>query len=200
MKFKKFKKLKNWCKRRKNSKLIIIGIILLPFLVELLYHTCLKNFLLVSQSDLLGYYGVALGVCVPIFQYFYQKSEENRLRKKELKPIIAISLEWNADNNYTLTLTKLSNNIIKDIFLYWEPLTNLLNEEQSFKIGFGSENNIDDVIYFSDTEYVNIDEDGYPKEIILSCYDTENNLWQCEYKKFFRGDKPIYNICETCKI
>lgn len=173
--------------------ILIILITILPVLVELLYHTCFKNFLLVRQGELLGYYSVAFGICVPVSQYFYGKRQENKLRNKELKPIITVDLEWDADNNYTynLTITKLSDNIIKEVFLYWEPLTSVLNGKQTFKLGFDSKYIADGVLDFSNINDNNLidDEDGYPKYIVLSCYDAENQLWQCEYNKITHGEK-----------
>lgn len=36
------------------------------------------------------------------------------------------------------------------------------------------------------------DEDGYPKYIVLSCYDIDNQLWQCEYNKIIHGERVTY--------
>lgn len=193
MKFKKLKKAKNWCKRR-ISILIVIGILIFPFIIDLLYHTYAKNFLIASEGELLRYYGTVFGICVPVFQYFREKKKEDKSRKNELKPIIAVDLEWDDDNNYTLTLTKLSNNIIKDVFLYWEPLTSALSGKQTFKLGFDSKYITDKVLDFSDTEGNDlIDyEDGYPNCIVLSCYDADNQLWQCEYNKITHSEKTTY--------
>lgn len=189
----KFKKLKKWRKRRMFA-LIFTIILIFPLLIDLLYHTCIRNWLLINEGELLGYYAVTFGVCVPVFQYFNDKKKENKSRNNELKPIIAVSLELDADNNYTLTLKKLSNNIIKDVFLYWEPLTGILSAEQTFKIGFNSKDIIEGVLDFSgidDSDLID-DEDSYPKYIVLSCYDADNRLWQCEYNKINYDERVTY--------
>lgn len=145
MKFKKLKRIKIWCKRR-VSVLIITGIIILPFLIDALYHTILNGFLLIREDELLAYYGVSLGICVPVFTYFDKNKKEKESRRNALKPIISVDLNQDGDNNYTLTLTKISDNVIKDVYLYWKPIVNVLNGKKTFKIGLDSDYITEDVL------------------------------------------------------
>lgn len=193
MKLKKLINIRKWWKKR-MSAFIFIVIFIFPFIIDLLYHTYVKNFLIVSEGELLRYYGTVFGICVPVFQYFREKKKEDKSRKNELKPIIAVDLKLDDDNNYALTLTKLSNSVIKDVFLYWEPLTSFLNGNQTFKLGFDSEYIAEGILDFSNIDDNNLidDEDGYPKYIVLSCYDIDNQLWQCEYNKIIHGERVTY--------
>ena len=193
-KYKPIRLIKRFYKSHRKL-FVFAGLLVFPIIIDLFYHIpC--NFFYLKENALLSFYGVALGIFVTFSTFYTEKKKEKIERDNKLKPYISVELEARKDGYFDIILTKLKNAIITDVFLYDVPLDNALPLTKKYNVNFYPDNEKGEAIDLSNYDSGLIDNDGYPKYILISCYDEEDRMWQGEYIKLSNSDRIVYQLKE----
>lgn len=213
MKYKAFK-FKQFI--RKNSILIIpLFVLVFPLIIGLLYHIPCKQIIAVDSGDLLSYYSVSFGILGSFWLYHKEQNDRMREHLNKIAPSFTIDIEecsqtYNVDKQddnkkvFSVTIQNPDpSKIFSDIYYYDQQCCHTIDNEVVLTVGYN----------LSDEEYSDISKDkgnilcvydailnGLPKSVYISCYDVENNLWECIYKQQSDGNHRYYHLTKKSTL
>ena len=187
-----YKKVRTIFLKLKYVLSIALIIILFPLIVDLFYHIPI-DFFYIEEDTIINFYGVALGIFSSFITYYFEKKKEKENRNQEIKPHIALNLD-KRENVFVITLHNIGSSIIKDVWIYDVYIDSWLNKSKEYEFSFSKEKNKENIFYVNLKDYDKnlIDEDGFPKYICISCCDTDERMWLCEYIKIKNNEQMLY--------
>lgn len=186
-------------KKYKWIWLIIIGVLIFPFIVRLIYILPYLQIIPVDMSDLIVYYATVFAIpgSFAVLYVTRKMDEEDKIKeqekqeKKEIdnhKPHFTVSLE-KSGSYFNLVINGCGSGKYKDIYFYDNRICDIWTQDQyRYKICFDMDNG---KIKKLPTRVINIpdcfskqDENGYPQEFLIYCEDVKiGALFMCSFKK-----------------
>ena len=178
---------KRFCNKH-YLKIIIVSGLFFPLIVGGVYALPLPQIIEVSSEGLLSFYGAFLGICATFVTYRKENERKEKERRREIKPVFSVKLERskNEENEYRLILYNVSTHNICNVFLYDEYWKNVLGKgENKTNIGFYKtvEEEKMGTASLKFNSNIELDEQGYPKELYFTCEDVDGNYWMCSFNK-----------------
>lgn len=175
-----------------NNHLILILVIL--FVLVLLFPVLIcvfYKYLLckpsISADGMIGYLGATISSFIALFIAFIgiYKNNENEelqedlqinLRRKQIRPILHPCLYSENDDLY-LIVENLSSNAAFSPVLFGKDIANFITSNNPIKIKIVFTNDLQDPdVYVFDESFYELNEDGYPRELIFVYSDVDNNI------------------------
>ena len=184
---------------------IIIGCILLLFPVGIafLHKYIICKFLDIKVGDLLGFYGVAMGIFSSYVTYSSKQYKKKLERENEMRPKILIEMQKlpESENVFDLTIHNQSKRNLSCLYLYDEYISQVIPKEKKLKIAYNA--NSEEMSDLNIDGNITIDSNilgkhGYPTYVQIMCNDEDGNLWSIDFESIAEGEKVYY--LGTCSI
>lgn len=162
-------------------------VVLVPVLVWLFYSVLdIRIETDISADGMLAYIGTIFNSIISLFIIFlsiYESKkrtdleEEKRIdiRRKEIHPDLYISINKLVANKYSLKISNCSDNSAVDVYVYEYRIFPVVkaNSDVCKEIFLGGDNEKGIVI---DESYFDLNDDEYPKAIVLGYYNTDHEM------------------------
>lgn len=167
-------------------------VVLMPVVVWIMFEfSCFKSS--ISADGLLGYFGATISSFIALFVAFigiYKSKKSDDLqedlqidsRRKQIRPILHPFLCYENDNCYLL-IENLSSYAAFSPVLFDKDIANFITSNNPIKIKVDFTNNSQDPdVYVFDESFYELNEDGYPCELIFVYGDVDNNILTEKFK------------------
>ncbi len=173
---------------------------LFPLLLNIIFLLIPTSFFRIEEGEMLSFYGVAAGIFSSYITYRNAVRKEKEEKNSRLRPFIGLTAKKVLDDIVEIELTRYGDAVVRDVFLYDIPLTDILENKLRRRVSFRDDKKDGETLHMSLCGYDEdlIDQgDGLPKYITVSCCDRENRLWVLEYRKQTDGNGSIYMLAES---
>ena len=175
--------------------IIAVFVIFIPVVLNAIFmilmkieHLKLKQ---LSSGDILSFYGVVISVVCSLYVFKEELKKYKKEKYLNSKPKVSIRLKRKSYNklNFKLTITNCGNKDLVNVSVNEANICSRIIAGCSItkKISFECEKGIK--MDYNEEEFdQNI---GYPKELLVTCSDFEDNVWGCHYHLSYDGMNSI---------
>ena len=175
--------------------LLTVIILSIPFMLCLLANEY-EFFERMLKSDVLSYYGVALGIFSSFVLYQIQQKKEEQQRKYDIRPKVVLSIEIldSEKEAYILTITNVGKRELSEIHFCGDFLCATLISKHYTSLNLECKQNEGQYNFENNQKrfFISGDNGNVPKYLSVQCTDEDGNNWAIDYKRFGVGKNASY--------
>lgn len=184
-------------KKRIAFILSLLLLVLFPVLIGLVYKADFFKNIGLTISDVLSFYGVALGIFLSFWKYSEDKSRQKKEHEDAVRPKILISAV-NKTSRIDFEIFNQGSLPLSSIYFNGEFICNNLGANKSKPVSalipdndYGNDDFEIPCIWLSANDIKS--GENYPKSIHICCDDHEGTSWECTFNRY--GDDEMARYC-----
>ena len=190
-------KLKKHYKHHKAEYFVSIVLLTIPLALKWIYISLDEKSIVFQPSDILTYFGVAVGMFGSFVVYREEKAKEKKEREDRLRPDFGVHLELvdPEEEIFKLTILLYSESVLRSVYLYDNYCSDRISDQEAFFITYSGAREKayqGKPLYNISCDDNILDKDGWPHYIQINCDDTERQMWDCIFRKCSDGEHIYY--------